>query len=372
MLNQEGDESSGVTTLELARGNVSTTIAPRSTIIAESRASLERGGSDARNKQTGLQFLRNIDITELLEQDERPTFIIDVENSANFSPGGPLHIVFSNASLRAHPIILEMVTGKPDWDSPGIIITNNFPEFKAWVLSFVKNNESLDICLPSFIYEGMTWTCYTLRKRLRLIRGTSNALGIGTGSSPSNVSGTSSSVLTGRTCGKASKNSLTPMIHDLTEPSDYFGNGATRPSSIGETPVPSLSSPATIDSVLSPLRQEVVPTQSDRLTSEMLSTLYPEGSNLDWTRLPMSAALPRHIQFARSINWAATPLGPIDTWSFDLRAMCNLIMASPHPAAIYWGNEYIVIYNEAYILLAGQKHPALMVRANRTLVLLYI
>ena len=86
----------------------------------------------------------------------------------------------------------------------------------------------------------------------------------------------------------------------------------------------------------------------------------------------MSAALPRHIQFARSINWAATPLGPIDTWSFDLRAMCNLIMASPHPAAMYWGNEYIVIYNEAYILLAGQKHPALMVRANRTLVLLYI
>ena len=54
MLNQEGDESSGVTTLELARGNVSTTIPPRSTSIAGSGASLERSSSDARSKQTGL------------------------------------------------------------------------------------------------------------------------------------------------------------------------------------------------------------------------------------------------------------------------------------------------------------------------------
>ena len=35
-------------------------------------------------------------------------------------------------------------------------------------------------------------------------------------------------------------------------------------------------------------------------------------------------------------------------------------MGSPHPAAMYWGPKYIAIYNEAYILLAGQKHPWLM------------
>lgn len=46
----------------------------------------------------------------------------------------------------------------------------------------------------------------------------------------------------------------------------------------------------------------------------------------DWTRLAMSPSLPRHIQFARSIDWASTPLGPIEYWSNDLRAMCNLIM----------------------------------------------
>jgi hypothetical protein len=55
-------------------------------------------------------------------------------------------------------------------------------------------------------------------------------------------------------------------------------------------------------------------------------------------------------------------LGPIDQWSPDLRGMCNLIMASPHPAAMYWGPEHVSIYNEAYIPLAGKKHPELMGR----------
>jgi hypothetical protein len=106
----------------------------------------------------------------------------------------------------------------------------------------------------------------------------------------------------------------------------------------------------------------MIAAQSDVLTSEMLQTRYAEGSSFDWTRLPMSAALPRHVQFARSIDWAATSLGPIENWTFNLRAMCNLIMGSPHPAATYWGDDMIAIHNEAYIMLAAQKHPHLMVR----------
>ncbi|CRK13695.1 hypothetical protein BN1708_017196, partial [Verticillium longisporum] len=40
--------------------------------------------------------------------------------------------------------------------------------------------------------------------------------------------------------------------------------------------------------------------------------------------------------------------------------MANMVMGSPHPAALYWGPEFVTIYNEAYIELAGQKHPSLM------------
>lgn len=35
-------------------------------------------------------------------------------------------------------------------------------------------------------------------------------------------------------------------------------------------------------------------------------------------------------------------------------------MASPHPAAMYWGNTNVAIYNESYIHIAGRKHPELM------------
>jgi len=145
------------------------------------------------------------------------------------------------------------------------------------------------------------------------------------------------------------------------EPTDYFGDTVSQVGSAANTsPLPIQSVPSD-EAPTTPPRQAMLALQNDIITSDMINARYPEGSSFDWTRLPMSAALPRHIQFARSIDWAATPLGPIESWGFDLRAMCNLIMASPHPAAMYWGDEYIAIYNEAYILLAGQKHPALMV-----------
>ena len=37
-----------------------------------------------------------------------------------------------------------------------------------------------------------------------------------------------------------------------------------------------------------------------------------------------------------------------------------MIMGSPHPAAMYWGKDLTAIYNEAYVLVAGKKHPELM------------
>lgn len=114
------------------------------------------------------------------------------------------------------------------------------------------------------------------------------------------------------------------------------------------------------------LKQAMFASQNELISGEVIQTRYPVNPSFDWTRLPISAALPRHIQFARSIDWAKTPLGPIESWAFDLRAMCNLIMGSPHPAAMYWGPEYIAIYNEAYILLAGQKHPTLMGQSYKT------
>jgi len=328
MLNKAKDEPGGVTTLKLARGSVSNSSPARSTGTPGSWASFERSNGprspDVRGKLPGMQILGSVGIVELLEQDERPTFIIDVANPANFNPGGPLQIIFANASLRAYESVLDLVTGREALDSPGIV--NDFPEFKAWALSFVRNNESLDICLPSFSYGGLSWSCSTLRKRLRLISGSGMSIATGAGSSSSNGAQSTSSE---RTRGPSLLSVARSPLAQSSEAGDYFGDVVPKSEPAGHL----LPSPMTIDD-LAPPKHAMLRTQNDAASSDLMMTRYAEDSSFDWTRLPMSAALPKHIQFARSIDWASTALGPIENWTFDLRAMCNLVMGSPHPAAM--------------------------------------
>lgn len=107
--------------------------------------------------------------------------------------------------------------------------------------------------------------------------------------------------------------------------SSYFGD-ATHPFNTAASPLRTsfAKMPTIEDSEPDVPKQAMLAYQTDDLTREMMQSRYPETSSFDWTRLSMSAALPKHIQFARSIDWASTPLGPIENWTFDLRAMCNL------------------------------------------------
>lgn len=119
-----------------------------------------------------------------------------------------------------------------------------------------------------------------------------------------------------------------------------------------------LESPSGIPSEI---KRTFVPPKANPETLQSLSMEYlTDKGFFDWTRLPMTISLPEHIEFARNFKWGGTSLGPIEEWPADLRAMCNLIMASPHPAAMYWGPEHVAIYNEPYIMIAGNKHPELM------------
>ncbi|KAF2084698.1 hypothetical protein K490DRAFT_48412, partial [Saccharata proteae CBS 121410] len=80
----------------------------------------------------------------------------------------------------------------------------------------------------------------------------------------------------------------------------------------------------------------------------------------DWTCTPPPENLSPHIQLVRSVDWASTALGPMESWPPLLRFMCNLVMSCPNPAIVFWGPELNMIYNEAYPPLAGDKHPTLI------------
>jgi len=57
-------------------------------------------------------------------------------------------------------------------------------------------------------------------------------------------------------------------------------------------------------------------------------------------------------------DWSATPLGPPETWSQSLKWSVELILASGFPMSVRWGPDLIMIYNDAYAGLLGNKHPA--------------
>ncbi|KAL9600917.1 MAG: hypothetical protein Q9219_002852 [cf. Caloplaca sp. 3 TL-2023] len=405
------DDNSAVRTVKLARGslrlgNLAHDVRTPSITGPSSASAMD---VDEAHGSPGFSILNQIGVTEFLEQDERPTFVIDLAEPANFQPG-PLNIVYANIALRVSGGLYELVAGKGDQDSPGLAAATAFSDFKAWATSYVKNHTPLDIDLPSFFFLGTTWTCCTLRKRLRLIKGVPGSAAGGAVSNPPSVGFPSSFI--------SSKDGhrYTSSIYELgkgaqNEPLDYFGNfkaslpavaspTQTKPGAIGHANSPDSFKLGTKkgkkqllrkseDGLLAQSREPVskarsqlqgaVPPSPIRLRSteailgatvagEIDAFLTPGQSDpgfFDWTRLPVSPALPPHIQFARSVDWAATKLGPIEDWSSELRSMCNLIMASPHPAAMYWGDDLVAIYNEAYILLAGQKHPSLMGKSYR-------
>ena len=57
-------------------------------------------------------------------------------------------------------------------------------------------------------------------------------------------------------------------------------------------------------------------------------------------------------------DWSATPLGPLEQWPQSLRIAVSICLNSRFPMFVWWGPQAINIYNDAYIPLLGQRHPA--------------
>jgi PAS domain S-box-containing protein len=59
----------------------------------------------------------------------------------------------------------------------------------------------------------------------------------------------------------------------------------------------------------------------------------------------------------RSLDWSKTPLGSPERWSQTLRMMVRLLLANRFPILLWWGPQYVSIYNDAYRPILGTKHP---------------
>ena len=59
-------------------------------------------------------------------------------------------------------------------------------------------------------------------------------------------------------------------------------------------------------------------------------------------------------------DWSGTALGPIDGWPEAVRAVVGMILRSPQAIVTLWGKPGVMIYNDAYAVFAGTRHPELL------------
>jgi signal transduction histidine kinase len=63
-------------------------------------------------------------------------------------------------------------------------------------------------------------------------------------------------------------------------------------------------------------------------------------------------------ELTRAYDWAHSSLGPIDTWPEVLLNTVNTLLSSRHPMFLWWGEDLIQFYNDAYRpSIGGDKHP---------------
>jgi len=84
----------------------------------------------------------------------------------------------------------------------------------------------------------------------------------------------------------------------------------------------------------------------------------------DWSWVAMSSwmgkllwgndEISRHIE---SGNWDQSILGPPSEWPACLKAAVNIMLPSKAQIVLFWGTDFVALYNEPYAPTIGQRHP---------------
>ena len=69
-------------------------------------------------------------------------------------------------------------------------------------------------------------------------------------------------------------------------------------------------------------------------------------------------------ELVASFDWSNT-LGELSHWPQSLRTAVSICLASRFPIVMYWGPEFVVLYNDAYSEILANKHPWALGRGAR-------
>lgn len=62
----------------------------------------------------------------------------------------------------------------------------------------------------------------------------------------------------------------------------------------------------------------------------------------------------------REYDWSQTSLGAMDRWPAAVRSTVGMMLRSPLPIVTLWGEAGVMIYNDAYSVFAGARHPQIL------------
>ncbi|MDO1449295.1 PAS domain S-box protein [Rhodocytophaga aerolata] len=65
-------------------------------------------------------------------------------------------------------------------------------------------------------------------------------------------------------------------------------------------------------------------------------------------------------ELIRAFDWDKTSLGSCQQWPQSLKTAVSIVLRSPVPLVMLWGSEGVMIYNDAYAVFAGARHPFLL------------
>ncbi|SRR5579883_185133 len=70
-------------------------------------------------------------------------------------------------------------------------------------------------------------------------------------------------------------------------------------------------------------------------------------------------------EMIRAFDWSETSLGPISEWPVHLKAAVRLMLPARAQIVLFWGPEFVALYNDAYAPTIGDKHPRALGRPAR-------
>ena len=124
-----------------------------------------------------LQELNRVPIWDILDQDSRPAFVLDLDPDIIGAPVDVLALFpsFGNSALTTHETLWDAARGMrgDDLEDTAAAATL-YASFCAWATSRTIFDDSGDVFPATYFFHNILWTGSTVQKRWRLISG--NAL----------------------------------------------------------------------------------------------------------------------------------------------------------------------------------------------------